>query len=158
LRFARPRSPVLEPVDARAVILDAIESARAAAPADTPGIVGPVATATIRADREMLRAVLLNLLLNACQAGSREPVELTLDVDGQRCLITILDRGVGIPAGESERVFEPFFTTKKGGTGLGLAIVRRLVHLQNGTILLRSRPGGGTVAELSFAVAASTRG
>jgi len=158
LRFARPRTPALEPVDARAVILDAIESARAAAPADTPGIVGPDATATIRADREMLRAVLLNLVLNACQAGSREPVELTLDVDGQRCLITILDRGVGIPGGESERVFEPFFTTKKGGTGLGLAIVRRLVHLQNGTILLRSRPGGGTVAELSFAVAASTRG
>lgn len=100
----------------------------------------------------MLRALLLNLLLNACQSGTRAPVEVELQADGSTCRIAILDRGGGLPHGDSERVFEPFFTTKKGGTGLGLAIVRRLVQLQHGTIELRPRPGGGTIAELSFPI------
>ena len=157
LRFARPRNPSFESIEVRVVIADVIESARAAAGAECPAITGPGATATIQADREMLRAVLLNLVINACQSGTREPVEVTLQVDAERCRIAVLDRGSGIPGGDLERVFEPFFTTKKSGTGLGLAIVRRLVALQKGAITLRAREGGGTVAELSFPVAASAR-
>lgn len=152
LRFARPRNPSFEPVDLRAVLVDAMESARAAAGPECPGFAGPQATARVKADREMLRALLLNLLLNACQSGTRAPVEVELQADGSTCRIAILDRGGGLPHGDSERVFEPFFTTKKGGTGLGLAIVRRLVQLQHGTIELRPRPGGGTIAELSFPI------
>ena len=156
MRFARPRTPALEPVDARAVIGDAVASARAAIP-DCAGVRDPDGTATIMADREMLRAVLLNLILNACQSGTTTPVELHVVADGRICRIRVEDRGSGIPADDSERVFEPFYTTKKTGTGLGLAIVRRLVGLQNGVIDLRPRQGGGTIAELSFGIAPSPR-
>jgi signal transduction histidine kinase len=65
----------------------------------------------------------------------------------------VLDRGPGISEPDVERVFEPFYTTKKGGTGLGLAIVRRFVALQNGTIALLPREGGGLRVELTFPLA-----
>ena len=50
-------------------------------------------------------------------------------------------------------MFEPFFTTRTAGTGLGLAIVRRLIELQEGTVALHDRPGGGTIAELTLPLA-----
>ena len=71
------------------------------------------------------------------------------------CRISIADRGQGIPDDIRERVFEPFFTTRATGTGLGLAIVRRLVELQDGTVTLRERDGGGTIAEVTLPIATS---
>ena len=65
----------------------------------------------------------------------------------------IADRA--FPADIRERVFEPFFTTRATGTGLGLAIVRRLVELQDGTVTLRERDGGGTIAEVTLPLATS---
>jgi signal transduction histidine kinase len=98
----------------------------------------------------MLAAMLLNLLLNACQSGTRDPIELAVTVEGPTCRIEIADRGVGIPDGDTERLFEAFHTTKKSGTGLGLAIVRRLATLQGGTIDLQPRQGGGAIARITL--------
>ena len=69
--------------------------------------------------------------------------------------IAVCDRGVGIPPDVRDRVFEPFFTTRTNGTGLGLAIVKRFVELQDGTVALIDRPGGGTIVELSLPLAAA---
>lgn len=148
LRFARPRTPSLEPVAVGAVIVDAITSARAAMGEDCPAIVGPQGQAVVRADREMLRAVLLNLLINACQSGSVEPVVVTVTEAGEHCQIDVVDRGVGFGDGDPERLFEAFHTTKKSGTGLGLAIVRRLMSQQGGTVGLYPRDGGGAIARI----------
>ena len=46
-----------------------------------------------------------------------------------------------------DRIFVAFYTTKKAGTGLGLPIVKRLMDLQHGTVSIRPREGGGTIAE-----------
>jgi PAS domain S-box-containing protein len=156
LRFARPRTPTIERVNARSVILDAIASARAAI--DACRIASPDTTAMVLADREMLRAVLLNLLLNACQSGTTEPVEVGIDVDERICRISIADRGIGISPEQEARLFEPFYTTKQAGTGLGLAIVRRLMQLQNGSVILRARVGQGTVAAVELPLAQSLHG
>ena len=153
LRFARPRAPVLEAIDVRTMILDAIASAEAATLGLCPGIDAPASTALVRADREMLRAVLLNLLLNACQAGSAEPIAVSLAREDGVCRIDIADRGVGLSDADPEQLFEAFHTTKKSGTGLGLAIVRRLVGLQRGSIALLPRPGGGAIARLVLPLA-----
>jgi anti-sigma regulatory factor (Ser/Thr protein kinase) len=104
---------------------------------------------------DMLRAALLNLTMNACQAAGALPVEIAVSVQDGGCRIAVSDHGPGIPADVRERVFEPFFTTRAGGTGLGLAIVKRLIELLNGTVTLTDRPGGGTVAELSVPLAPS---
>ena len=150
LRFAKPRSPVPESIDVRPLLLDAITSARASAGSACAEVLAPGAGVLVRADREMLRDTLLNLVLNACQSGSTEPIEVTLaEADGE-CRIEIADRGVGFGSVDPERLFEAFHTTKKSGTGLGLAIVRRLVTLQGGTIALLPREGGGAIARVTL--------
>ena len=80
-------------------------------------------------------------------------MEVTVERSADVCRIAVLDRGSGIPAEVLERVFEPFYTTKKTGTGLGLPIVKRLMELQGGTVSLRPRAGGGTVAEVTLPLA-----
>jgi two-component system CheB/CheR fusion protein len=157
LRFARPRTPSIGPVDVQGLLPDVIESARAAA--GKPGAPVTVAgeRATVYADPEMLRAVVLNLVLNALQASGSTPVEITLSAEGDACRIAIADRGPGIPEEEIDRVFDAFFTTKKSGTGLGLAIVKRLTDLQGGDVVLRRREGGGTIAEITLPVGAAKR-
>jgi two-component system CheB/CheR fusion protein len=153
MRFARPRSPVFETVDLRPVLLDAIASAQAAAGRSCPEIMAPQSTAHAQADREMLRDVLLNLLLNACQSGTTAPVETSLHRQGDELFIEIADRGAGFGGENPERLFEAFHTTKKSGTGLGLAIVRRLVSLQGGTVSLIPRAGGGAIARITLKAA-----
>jgi signal transduction histidine kinase len=151
LRFARPRTPSFEPVAVHAVVVDAMASARAGT-AGCP-IAAPQGNATVRADREMLRDVLLNLLMNACQSGSTAAVEVFVrDVDG-RCQIDVADRGAGLGDGNPELLFTAFHTTKTSGTGLGLAIVRRLMSLQGGTVTLMNRDGGGAIARVTLPIA-----
>jgi two-component system CheB/CheR fusion protein len=152
LRFARPRSPQIVSVALRPAIVDAAASAEAAAEGGSPGIRIPDTTIVVRADPEMLRAVLLNLLLNACQAASREPIEVRIFREDSDCHIEIADRGNGFSEADPEQLFQAFHTTKPGGTGLGLAIVRRLLSLQGGTVQLRARAGGGAVARVTLPV------
>ena len=153
LRFAQPRSAVLQRVEVSPIVHEAIASARAAVGADCVGIAFTPPPLTVRADPEMMRAAVLNLLLNACQAGG-ESVEIAATAENGVCRIAVLDRGRGIAQDEADRVFDAFYTTKKTGTGLGLSIVRRLMELQQGTVTLRPRDGGGTVAEVTIALAA----
>ncbi len=155
MRFAKPRSPVIEEVGVRAVLNDAAASASAAAGCGDVRL--PETAAVVRADGEMLRAALLNLLLNACQSGSIEPIEITVAEQDGRCRIDIADRGGGFGEIDPERMFEAFHTTKRSGTGLGLAIVRRLVSLQGGSVSLLRRDGGGAIASLTLPSATSRR-
>ncbi|HEX2342853.1 MAG TPA: ATP-binding protein [Vicinamibacterales bacterium] len=153
LVFARPTRPKLQAVDLRAVLADAAAGARAAAGWGCPAIEVRSPQTTIRADPEMLRAVVLNLLLNACQASGSAMVEIVTTTEARLCYIAILDRGPGIAPDMRDRVFEPFFTTKRGGTGLGLAIVKRLMELQGGNVTLGPRADGGTTATVTLPVA-----
>jgi PAS domain S-box-containing protein len=150
LRFARPRTPSIIPVDVHALLPDIVESARASAGKASGPVVISGDRIAVLADAEMLRAVLLNLVLNALQASAPAPIEVILTAAGDSCRITVADRGPGIPPQEIDRVFDAFFTTKKSGTGLGLAIVKRLTDLQGGSVTLRRREGGGTVAEITL--------
>ena len=151
LRFARPRTPVLDDVELRPVIVDAAASAGAADGGAEVRV--PHTSAVVRADREMLRAVLLNLLLNAAQSGSTEPIDVAVCEQRGHWRIDIADRGAGLGNDDPERLFEAFHTTKKSGTGLGLAIVRRLLSLQNGTVALLPREGGGAIARVTLPAA-----
>jgi two-component system CheB/CheR fusion protein len=152
LRFARPREPVPDDVEIRPVIVDIAASA-SAGDAGCPEIRIPDTTAVVRADREMLRAVLLNLMMNACQSGSSQAIDVEVCEESGKWRIDIADRGAGLGEGDPERLFEAFHTTKKSGTGLGLAIVRRLLSLQNGTVVLLQREGGGAIARVTLPAA-----
>jgi PAS domain S-box-containing protein len=150
LRFARPRPPVLERIDLLPVLIDAANSALAAAGPSCPRVDVPSSAPAVVGDREMLRDVLLNLLLNACQSGSSEAIEVSIADHGGTTTIGIADRGAGFGSQDPEQLFQAFHTTKKSGTGLGLAIVRRLMSLQNGEVTLQAREGGGAVARITL--------
>jgi PAS domain S-box-containing protein len=151
LTYAKPSSPKLQRFAIHPLLREVTAAACAAVACAPIQLAGDAAV--VHADPEMTRAVLLNLLLNACQASGSQPVEVrTSAVDG-RCLVEILDRGPGIPAEVREHLFEPFMTTRAGGTGLGLPIARRLTSVQGGTMALEDRPGGGTIATISLPLA-----
>jgi two-component system CheB/CheR fusion protein len=155
LLFARPRPARFQPVDVKALMRDVATSAFISTGRTGGPIVIGGGELTVRADPEMLRAAMLNLVLNACQAAGKEAVEVHLVADGQVGRIEVRDRGPGVPSEIRDRVFEPFFTTRTNGTGLGLAIVKRLLELQDGTAALLDRPGGGTIAEVTIPLASA---
>ena len=99
----------------------------------------------VRARREELVQVLLNLLDNARQAGA-DTVRLLVGAAD----LHIEDNGPGIPASQLGRIFEPSFSTRTSGTGLGLAIVRRLVESWGATIGAESGPDGGAAFRIRF--------
>jgi signal transduction histidine kinase len=156
LLYARPRAPRLQPVNVGTLVRELAHSARAA----TGSLGPPIAVAggddvSALADVDMLRAALLNVMMNACQAAGPSAVDVTVSAEAGTCRIAVADCGPGIPAGMRELIFEPFFTTRAEGTGLGLAIVKRSIERLNGTIGLSDRPGGGTVAEIAVPLAPS---
>ena len=107
----------------------------------------------IRANEIQITQMLLNLILNAFDAMGETGV-LTMDTtfDDQSVNLRITDDGCGIPESLQQKVFDPFFTTKESGkgTGLGLSIVAQVVEDHNGTIQMKSKPGKGTVFQISL--------
>jgi signal transduction histidine kinase len=111
----------------------------------------PAALPLVRGDREKLKQVFLNLVLNGVQATGRGGcVTITAvqssAVEGKTAGVEIsfADTGEGIDPAALQRIFEPFFTTKTGGTGLGLAITQRIIESHGGSIEVESAVGKGT--------------
>ena len=104
----------------------------------------------IDADPDQLKEVLVNLMINACEAmgsGGRIDIHEGITADGavpRQAEIRVCDDGPGIPAAATQKVFDPFFTTKEEGTGLGLSIVSRIIREHGGTVDLASAEGQGT--------------
>ena len=102
------------------------------------------------ADEDKLRQVLVNLLDNAIKY-SPDGGEVAVELAGGagRVRLTVRDHGLGVPAGEQERIFEKFYrldpalTRGVGGSGLGLFISRELVTRMGGSLTVRSQPGEG---------------
>ena len=104
----------------------------------------------INADPEQLKEVLVNLIVNACEAmvrgglitiNEKEAADTHL---GRAVILEVSDNGPGIPESLMGKVMEPFFTTKEEGTGLGLSIVARIIEEHKGRIDIKSKEGEGT--------------
>jgi two-component system sensor histidine kinase HydH len=104
------------------------------------------------ADKESLRSVFTNLLINGLQAtdGAGGKILVKLSNDGPRAHIEITDSGRGIAAEDISKVFEPYFSTKETGTGLGLAIVKKAIDDHGGTIAVISKQGSGTTFTITL--------
>jgi PAS domain S-box-containing protein len=152
--FARPRHPQPADFEMRGLIREAVDMVRrdpASAALDV-AVEGP--EVRLRADPELVRAALLNLLLNAGQAmGGRGHIAVTVSAPANSCVVEIRDSGPGIPAAIRAQVFEPFFTTKARGGGLGLPIARRTAELHGGTLTFDCPPDGGTSMILTLPLA-----
>lgn len=115
---------------------------------------------SVRAEAELFRRALVNLVENALKhGGANGPVDLELTRANGEIIAAVLDRGPGIPAELVEQLKQPFTRgeaarTGAGGAGLGLAIVDRIVRALGGQLDLLPRGGGGLVAQIRLPAAA----
>ena len=114
----------------------------------------------VRADRDKLAQILLNLLDNAIKFNKTGgAVEIIAEQKEDQLRISIQDTGPGIPPEDLPRIFERFYRVDKArshaipGTGLGLSIVKHLVEAQHGVVSVESAPGEGSIFRFSLPLA-----
>jgi two-component system NtrC family sensor kinase len=154
--FSRPAPRIEGPVRIVDVVEEALGIAKyyqrtqdraiaTAIPADLP---------PIRAVRDHLTQVVLNLILNAVDATAKGGrIRLVAAVAAGRVVLQVEDDGRGIGLADRCRLFQPFFTTKAQGTGLGLFISRQIVEELGGTLTYQTEVGQGTTFFVSLPVA-----
>ncbi|QXV65304.1 HAMP domain-containing histidine kinase [Mucilaginibacter achroorhodeus] len=105
----------------------------------------------------LLRLALSNIVSNACKYSNNSPVGVQLSSYTGRIVISVTDRGIGIPQEEQAYVFVPFFrasnTSDFHGYGIGLPLTQNIIRLHNGTIGIRSKEQEGTEIQVTLPVA-----
>ncbi|MGH7675343.1 MAG: ATP-binding protein [Gemmatimonadales bacterium] len=160
LDFARRRASERRAVDLQAVTERVLVLTRSVLgkagvhaaiqiPPETPAVMG---------DPQELQQVLLNAVINACQAieatAQRGRIEITARRTDDTVVLAVEDTGPGVPAEILDRVFEPFFTTKgEQGTGLGLAVSLGLVKGMGGRLWIHNVEGRGARLAIELAIA-----
>ena len=143
-RFARLPPPALAEVAPAELIAPLL--ALYAAPPEGIAFRSEIADGlpAVRADRDQILQVLLNLVQNAQQAmHERGPIVLRVHAADTCVAFDVDDGGPGIAPADRERIFEPYFTTRDAGTGLGLAIARRIAEEHGGSLTADRSPEGG---------------
>jgi len=116
----------------------------------------------VPADAEALSQALLNLLNNAIKYSRDEKfVKVEARRDGDRVLLSVTDRGIGVAKTDHRKIFEKFYRAEDSlvhetkGSGLGLALVSHIMDAHGGSVELHSTPGKGSTFRL---VLPATRG
>lgn len=109
----------------------------------------------VNLDASMMKHIISNLLSNAIKFSFEEStIELTTKVTDKRLILSVEDRGMGIPQDDINNLFKRFFRSSNAtniqGTGLGLHIVGKYTELMNGTVKCESRLGEGTKFTVTF--------
>ena len=142
--YARPKPPRPTIFSLNHLLMEAVLMLRRdpAGVSVEVNVEGPEVTLT--ADAELIRATVLNLLLNAGQAmNGTGRITIAVSRHDEQCVLDVVDTGPGIAPDLREQVFEPFFTTKARGGGLGLAIAQRTAELHGGGLSLTCPESGG---------------
>jgi signal transduction histidine kinase len=117
-----------------------------------------------RADKFRLDEAIGNVISNAIKYGGGKPVDIQLRTKGDKALLVVQDRGIGIPVEDLERIFGRFERTavsrNYGGLGLGLFIAHQIIEQHAGSIRAESRSGGGAriVIELPHTANSKSKG
>ncbi len=157
LDYARPSKGTLGAVDLNGIVRRTIQVLSSSSGQGIQIVADPFeGLPSVRADAEHVRQVLMNLVRNAEQAGSRRVMVSTRprrvksptwgtrdDGSPEWVELVVADDGPGLAPAALKNLFIPFFTTKNEGTGLGLAISQRLVQAMGGRIEVTSPAGRG---------------
>jgi signal transduction histidine kinase len=149
LKYSRPSTLALEPLDLRVEAEDALRviAGQAAERGVEMNLSEDGKLPAVVADKDSLRSIFTNLLINSLEAidgdGGSVAIKLSAETP-ERARVEISDTGRGIPADDIAKVFEPYYSTKETGTGLGLAIVKKAIDDHGGSISVTSKEGSGT--------------
>ncbi len=115
----------------------------------------PAQKVEVKADANLIRQAVLNLLNNACKyTDAGGTVQLKLSIQAHQGLIQVIDSGVGISAAHLPHIFQRFYrgneahSKERGGFGLGLAIAEQIVKAHNGQIIVTSKLGHGSTFQI----------
>jgi two-component system sensor kinase FixL len=113
---------------------------------------------TVKLDKNLIKNCIINLLTNAIKySGEGDNIEFTTEVNSQNCIISVKDKGIGIPLEDQKYLFGAFFRAHNTGnilgTGLGLNIVARHVELMGGKVTFESSTDSGSLFTLTFPAA-----
>ena len=160
-RLGEGREPERAPVDLARVVDDAVNDARAAAPARDITL-ERAETADVLGDDHQLRQVVANLLGNALRHTPDDArIRVTLRAADGRATLAVADDGPGLEPDVAAKVFEPFFRADEsrarqtGGAGLGLAIVAAIVEAHDGGVRLDTAPGAGATFTVTLPLLAA---
>ncbi|HXJ50686.1 MAG TPA: MASE1 domain-containing protein [Burkholderiales bacterium] len=120
----------------------------------------------VQGDRVELEQVMLNLVMNACDAMAGLPPEQrrirvrtrAVDVEGGAVQVSFGDCGPGFTPEQYAKLFEPFYTTKPRGLGLGLSISRAIIRAHHGRLWGSSTPGAGAAFHFVLPALRAKRG
>lgn len=117
------------------------------------------AGAQVKGDRVQLQQVIINLIINACQAMANvhdrpRTLRILTSVQDNEAVLEVADAGTGIAENILASLFDPFFTTKHNGLGMGLSICRSIIEFHGGRIWVSSTVGVGT--QFLFAIPLTT--
>ncbi|HYP53876.1 MAG TPA: ATP-binding protein [Pyrinomonadaceae bacterium] len=136
-RLAQLPPPRLAPVNVAELVADVVKLETRLAAAVEPG-----PALTVRADRDQLEQLLINLLRNAVEASLETGggVRVGWGVNHPQLELWVRDEGPGLA--NTSNLFVPFFTTKPGGNGVGLVLSRQIAEAHGGTLTLRNAASG----------------
>jgi PAS domain S-box-containing protein len=150
----------LQPVDLNDVVRDVVDLAHSEIVSRRVTVTSALTLEIplVLGDRAQLQQVLLNLVMNACDAmggmhAAKRHLTLATTHEDGFVQLAVSDRGVGIPKGQLEQVFEPFVTFRDQGLGLGLAISRSIVRAHRGSIAAENNADGGATFRCLLPVA-----
>lgn len=156
--LSKPRAPRAESVDVASLARDVVELAAHAERSSDVAVEyeGPTGAAMARCDGAQMRQVVWNLVRNAVQASpAGTAVTVRVEPGDREIVLSVRDRGPGIPDGDAGRIFDAFYTTRSHGVGIGLAVVKRILddHAPMGARIEVARAEGGGAR---FRIALST--
>lgn len=109
---------------------------------------------TIRGNKKLLHAALVNVMENACKFSDNKVVDVLIKADSQSLTIIITDQGIGIAHHDLENIFQPFYRADNAraykGSGIGLSLTEKIIKMHGGNIQATSTLGKGTRFIISF--------
>jgi len=144
-----------EPVDLDDVMADILDDLKLQI-AKSDAAVEAESLPTVEGDADQLRQVFQNLLSNAINYSGDDPPEIEVSAErrGSEWVLSVRDHGIGIDAGDFDRIFDVFDRLhtheEQPGTGIGLALCRKIIDRHGGEIWVDSDPGEGSTFSFSL--------
>lgn len=114
----------------------------------------------VRGNEQLLHLALANIISNACKYSNFQQVKVSLGSSDSHIYVVVKDEGIGIPAGEMDKIYDPFFRASNTGNyegyGIGLPLARNIVRIHHGELVVSSELNRGTTVQMRFPILTGT--